>query len=71
MYQEIKEELGVGSYEDYFEKTVLNSNKRFANSFEVPTLFSKTNYGEQYIDPATKYPISLEERIIPLFEEDF
>ena len=70
MYEEIRSGLGTTSYEEYFVGSILRSNTSFTSIAEVPRLFGKTNYGEQFVDEAAKTPLSLE-RFSPFFEETF
>lgn len=68
MLNDIKHDL-ILTYAEYFKHSMIQNNKTFTEFFEVPSLFSKTNYGEQYFDE--------EGKIIPLYhfanllEEDF
>lgn len=55
-----------GSYETYFKK-VMSTNLGFK---DVPKLFYKTNYAEQYFDPQTGTPKSLM-HLLPLFRKEF
>lgn len=55
-----------GSYEDYF-KTVMGHNSRFT---DIPSLFYKTNYAEQFFDPNTELPKSLL-HLLPLIRKEF
>lgn len=45
-------------------------NRAFLSFYQVPTLFSKTNYGEQFFDPSTAQVKSLL-GLIPFFDEAF
>ncbi len=37
-------------YHEYFKKVVQDNNFKFSKVFDVPGLFNKTNYGEQFFD---------------------
>ena len=47
------------SYDKYFETCIINNNNYFTSVVEVPVLFKKVNYAEQYFDSQTGAPRNL------------
>lgn len=59
-----------GSYKECFSQGILRYNPRFSSFSEVPTLFSKTEYGTEFRDKETGLPVSLT-KFISSFESDY
>lgn len=58
------------NYSQFFFGAMVTHNTRFSLFYNVPTLFYRANYAEQYFDPHTGKEVSLTV-LAPLFREEF
>ena len=58
------------NYPKFFFEAMVNHNQRFSVFYNVPSLFYKANYAEQYYHPHTGKEVSLTS-LAPLFREEF